>query len=106
MNGLKPAYGTFNSPMGGLKATFGTGLSGDRIACVTGAVSVAEYPLLHDPPPPCIAPVSQSEVSLVCVCGFMFQPPHRLMPGHLPLWQGDTPVGHYHNAPTDGRPTS
>jgi hypothetical protein len=35
--------------MGELKAAFSTGLSGDRIACVTEAISVAEYPLLLDP---------------------------------------------------------
>ena len=34
--------------MGTLKATFSTGLSGDRIAGVMGAISVAEYPLLHN----------------------------------------------------------
>ena len=36
--------------MGKLKATFSTGLSGDRIACVMGAISVAEYLLLQAPP--------------------------------------------------------
>ena len=36
--------------MADFKATFRTGLSGDRIACVMRAISVAEYPLLHNPP--------------------------------------------------------
>ena len=46
-----PASATFDRPMGKPKATFGTGLSSDRMACVTGAVLGAEYPLLHDRPP-------------------------------------------------------
>ena len=42
-----------DSPMGDLKATFSTGLSGGPIACVTGRISAAERPLLPDPPCRC-----------------------------------------------------
>ena len=43
-----PALGS-PSPMGKFKATFSSGLSGNRIACVMRAILVAEYLLLHDP---------------------------------------------------------
>ena len=34
---------TFDSPMTEIKATFSTGLSGHRIACVTGATSLGDF---------------------------------------------------------------
>ena len=41
-----------DGPTGELKATISTGLSGDRVACVAGALSGAEYPLPHGPEAP------------------------------------------------------
>ena len=60
MSCLKPAYATFDSPMGKLKAAFTTGLSGDRIACVTGAISVASsIRCFTTPPSPRPTPLKQ-----------------------------------------------
>ena len=58
LHGTRPPFATFDRPMGGLKATCSTGLSGGRFACVTEAISVAVYLSLHDPlaqrPPPLV----------------------------------------------------